>query len=105
MPVFEYRCADCDRKFSALVGMTAAPDDARCPHCGGRETAKLVSRPGRYRTEDDRMDEIADRLEGMGGDASPSAIRETMREVGKALDDDASDEMEEMFETDSNEGD
>lgn len=103
MPVFEYRCADCGRKFSALVGMTAEPDDARCPNCRSLNTSKLVSRPGRYRTEDDRMDEVADRLEGMDDATSPTVIREAMREVGKALDDDASEEMEEMFESDSEE--
>ncbi len=100
MPVFEYRCAACGRKFSALVGMTAEPDDSRCPKCGSLETSKLVSRPGRYRVEDDRIDEIADRLEAMGEPESPTVMRETMREIGKALDDDASDEMEEMFESD-----
>lgn len=100
MPVFEYRCADCGRKFSALVGMTAEPDDARCPNCQSPNVGKLVSRPGRYRVEDDRIDEIADRMEAMGDPDSPTAVRETMREIGKALDDDASDEMEEMFESD-----
>lgn len=100
MPIFEYRCADCGRKFSALVGMTAEPDDSRCPHCKSLLTIKLVSRPGRYRTEDDRVEEIAGRMEAMGEPDSPTLMREAMREMGKALDDDASDEMEEMFEAD-----
>ena len=80
--------------------MTAEADDSRCPHCGSLATSKLVSRPGRYRVEDDRIDEIADRLETMDESGSPTAMRETMREVGKALDEDASDEMEAMFEAD-----
>jgi putative FmdB family regulatory protein len=100
MPVFEYRCAACGRRFSALVGMVAEPDDSKCPHCGSLDTGKLVSRPGRYRTEDDRIDELADRLETMGEPDSPTAMRAMMREMGKALDEDASDEMEEMFESD-----
>lgn len=103
MPVFEYRCAECGRRFSALVGMSAEPDDARCPACGSLQTTKLVSRPGRYRVEDDRIEEVADRLEGFDESASPSVVREAMREVGKALDDDASDEMEAMFESDQGE--
>ena len=105
MPVFEYRCASCGRRFSALIGMTAGPDEARCSHCGGLSTTKLVSRPGRFRTEDDRLDEVADRLETMGEDASPSAVRGQMREVGKALDEDAADEFEEMFEADQSDAD
>jgi putative FmdB family regulatory protein len=100
VPVFEYRCQACGRKFSALIGMTAEPDDDRCPHCGSAETSKLVSRFARYRSEDDRIDEVADRLEAMGEPDSPSQMREVMKEVGRAMDDDVSGEMEEMFESD-----
>jgi putative FmdB family regulatory protein len=100
MPVFEYRCADCGRKFSALVGMTAEPDDERCPHCQSANTSKLISRPGRFRVEDDRIEEVADRMEAMGEPDSPSAMRQAVREMGKAMDEDISDEMEEMFESD-----
>jgi putative FmdB family regulatory protein len=103
MPVYEYRCANCGKRFSALVGMTAEPDDSRCPHCQSLDTSKLVSRPGRFRTEDARIDEVADRMESMGDPESPSEMREAMREMGKALDDDVSDEMEELFEADLNE--
>jgi putative FmdB family regulatory protein len=100
VPVYEYRCGDCKRKFQALVGVVAAPDDEKCPHCGSTDTHKLVSRFARVRNEDDRIDEIADRLEMMGEPESPTEMRNMMREVGKALDEDVSDEMEEMFEAD-----
>ena len=100
MPVFEYRCAECGKKFSALIGMTAQPDDSRCPACGSRQTSKLISRPGRFRVEDDRIEEVAHRMEALGDPESPTEMREAMREMGKALDDDVSDEMEEMFESD-----
>jgi hypothetical protein len=80
--------------------MTAEPDDDRCPHCGSNDTSKLVSRFARYRSEDDRIDEVADRLEAMGEPDSPSQMREVMKEVGRAMDDDVSGEMEEMFESD-----
>lgn len=100
MPVFEYRCASCGKKFSALIGMTAEPDDEKCPHCGAEGAQKLVSRFARYRSEDDRIDEVADRLEAMGEPGSPSEMREVMKEVGRAMDEDVSGEMEEMFEAD-----
>ena len=86
------------------MGVSAEPDDARCPACGSLRTAKLVSRPGRFRTEDGRIEEVADRLDAMDDDASPSAVREAMREVGRALDDDLSDELESTFEEDSEGG-
>jgi putative FmdB family regulatory protein len=98
MPVYEYRCAACGRKFQALLGVVAAPADDRCPHCASQDTKKLVSRFARYRNEDDRLDELADRMDMMGEPESPSEMREVMREMGKAMDDDASEEMEEMLE-------
>lgn len=100
MPVFEYRCHACGKKFSALIGMTAEADSEACSHCGSKDTAKLVSRFARYRSEDDRVDAIADDLETMAEPDSPSEMRRMMREMGKAMDEDMSDEMEEMFEAD-----
>jgi len=46
------------------------------------------------------MVEIADRLDSMDEPDSPAEMRSMMRDVGKALDEDVSDEMEEMFESD-----
>lgn len=100
MPVYEYRCEECNRKFSALIGMTAEADDEKCPNCGSTKTSKLVSRFARYRSEDDRMDAMADRIDVMSEPDSPNAMREAVREMGRAMDDDLSDEMEEMFEAD-----
>jgi putative FmdB family regulatory protein len=100
MPIYEFRCRQCGKKFSALIGMTAEPDDGRCPHCGSMEAEKLVSRFARYRNEDDRLDEIADRLDTMDEPDSPQEMRSMMREMGKAMDEDVSDEMEEMLEAD-----
>lgn len=100
MPIYEYRCGSCGKKFSALIGMTAE-EGVRCRHCGAEQGAtKLVSRFARYRSEDDRIDAIADRLETMGEPESASEMREVVRELGKAMDEDVSDEMEEMFEAD-----
>lgn len=100
MPVFEFWCSDCKKKFSALIGMTAEPDSEECPSCGSSNTSKLVSRVAKYRGEDDRIDEIADRFEQMGEPDSPAEMRELVKEMGRAMDDDMSEDMEEMFEED-----
>jgi putative FmdB family regulatory protein len=100
MPIYEYRCKACNHKFSALIGMTAEPDEEKCPKCGSHEVSRLVSRFARLRTEDDRIDEMADGLEVMGEPDSPTQMRHMAREMGKAMDEDMADEMEEMFESD-----
>ena len=100
MPIFEFRCQGCGKKFSTLIGMTAEPDDARCPHCGSGKAMKLVSRFTRGRTEDDRVEDLADEIDLSGEPDSPSKMRGMMKEMGKALDEDMSEDMEEMFEAD-----
>lgn len=106
MPLFEYRCADCRRKFTLLEGMTAEAPERRCTHCGSERVEKLISRFARGRSEDERVDEIADNLESIGEPDSPSEMRRMMREMGKAMDEDMADDMEEMFEADmAGEGD
>ena len=42
MPIYEYRCDDCGKRSSALLGSYASPDPA-CPHCGKRSLKRLVS--------------------------------------------------------------
>ncbi len=100
MPVYEFYCPHCKKRFSTLVGMTAESDNTSCPNCNSNDARRLVSRFARHRTEDDRVDELADSLEGMGDPDSPAEMRKMMREMGKALDEDVSDELEEVFEAD-----
>lgn len=103
MPIFEYLCQNCRKKVAILVGMTSEPDSEECPSCGSNKLSKLVSRFKRGRSEDARVDELADRLETLGEPESPGQMRDLVREMGKAMDDDMSDDMEELFEADMEE--
>ena len=40
MPLFEYQCLSCDRRFEEFVLGDAKP---RCPECEGRRVRKLLS--------------------------------------------------------------
>ena len=41
MPIFEYECKSCTKKFEELVFSSTAP--VICPQCGSTETRKLIS--------------------------------------------------------------
>jgi len=100
MPLLEFRCLSCGKKFTDLVGVTADHAPRNCPHCGSNKKTKLVSKFAKFRAEDARIDEIADQLEGSADGESPNEMRQIVREMGKAMDEDLSDEMEAMFESD-----
>lgn len=98
MPIFEYVCAGCEVRFAILVGVVAESDDERCPHCGSETIVRVPSRVQRARSEDERLDDLADRVERIGEPESYREMRQHIREAGEALDDSAADEMEEMLE-------
>jgi putative FmdB family regulatory protein len=43
MPIFEYRCGECERAFEAFV---TADRSAECPSCGSVRLVKQLSSPG-----------------------------------------------------------
>jgi putative FmdB family regulatory protein len=50
MPLYEYVCQDCGRRFEVLQRMGAGPGGVACPGCGGekvsREASAFASRGG-----------------------------------------------------------
>jgi putative FmdB family regulatory protein len=71
MPLFEYRCDKCRKRFSLLVGVTAEKVRLECPRCGSRKATKLISRIARTsKGEDDDLDDSSfdDSAEDLGED-------------------------------------
>jgi len=42
MPIYEYRCQNCNAKFETLA---RADTEVTCPHCGSAVLDKLISAP------------------------------------------------------------
>lgn len=46
MPMFDYRCKNCDAVFEELVASSAIPDDqVKCPCCKKNVAERLLSAP------------------------------------------------------------
>jgi putative FmdB family regulatory protein len=43
MPIYEYRCKDCENAFSRLQKIGAGTDDVKCPKCNGKSVERLLS--------------------------------------------------------------
>jgi len=43
MPMYEYRCPDCDRRFEKLRRMAEAEQPADCPQCASKAAARQLS--------------------------------------------------------------
>ena len=43
MPLYEYQCKSCEKKFETLVSLKGLDDPVECPDCGSEETDRLLS--------------------------------------------------------------
>ena len=104
MPMYEYRCKDCRKRFTYLVGMVADNPDPSCPKCQGKDLQKLMSRAKRLRSEDDVLEGLADPTK-MGDLDDPKEVRKWARKMGRELGsemgEDFSEEFEEMMEAEA----
>src|SRR5437870_13921406 len=97
MPIFEYRCGDCRRHFSLLVGVVAGAPEMRCPRCGSEQLQKLISRFATTRSEDDALDDLADPTK-MGDLEDPKQMMQWMKRVGREMGEDLGDDFDERVE-------
>lgn len=66
MPLYEYACPACGKKFNDLVPFSEADDPMPCVGCG-EPAVRLLSRLGRIMFSDPRGTSLADNIEYVGG--------------------------------------
>ncbi len=99
MPIYEYRCTSCKRKVTVLTLRASATVEPRCEHCGSRDLTRLMSRFAMVRSEESRLDDLADpsSLDGLD-ENDPKSMARWMRKMGKELGEDAGDDFDEMVD-------
>ena len=102
MPIYEYVCAHCEKRFRKLVGMIANPTSLQCPKCQSEDLKRQISRFARVRNEDETLDSLADEMEAAGDSDDPKTLRRLMKQMGGALDEDMDEEFEQMMEEPDN---
>ena len=97
MPVYAYRCEDCGRKFA--FRMTYEEYDSstiNCPDCKSEDVQRLISRVRFARSEDSRLENLADpaNLEGLEDD--PRALGRMMRQMSSEMGEELGPEFDEV---------
>lgn len=104
MPLYEYSCRACHKQFTFLAGVIRDNSGAQCPRCQSVELQKLISRVSRGRSDDARMDDLAERLETKDLDDAGS-LRQFAREMGREISaesgEDVRDEIEALVESEA----
>ncbi len=95
MPIYEYRCRDCGKKSTFITLSIKSALTPKCRKCGSANMAKLVSRVAVSRSEESRLESLADPSKLGGLDENdPKSLARWMKRMGKEM----GDEMGEDFD-------
>ena len=99
MPIYEYYCQKCKRKMSFLV-LVAASFHPVCKFCKGEDLEQLYSRFSSPKSEESRLESLADPSNLSGLDENdPGSVARWMKKMGKELGEDfAGDDIEKLAE-------
>jgi putative FmdB family regulatory protein len=97
MPIFEYDCRDCRGKTTALV--MRRDQEVRCAKCGGANLTKLFSRFATPKSEEARLESLAD-PSSMGDidENDPKSVARWMTRMGSELGEDLGDDIDQAGE-------
>jgi len=100
MPIYEYRCNQCRKKVSILTLRASEKVDERCEHCGSTRLTRLLSRFAMKRSEESRMDSLADPSNLAGLDENdPRSMARWMRKMGREMGDElGGEDFDEMLD-------
>jgi putative FmdB family regulatory protein len=95
MPIYEYDCGDCRRVVSLLVLRPSASVAPVCPRCGGSALTRVMSRFATLRSEEDRLESLADPSSlGDLDENDPASVARFMKKMGRELGDDLGEDFE-----------
>ena len=100
MPIYEYRCNTCKKRVSVLTLRISEEVRPECDRCGGHDLSRLMSRFAMGKSEEARLDALADPSSLSGIDENdPKSMARWMRKMGKELGEDLSgDDFEQMVD-------
>ena len=99
MPIYEYECLACGKRFSLLVLNPRAAAQPACPNCGSRKLERLMSRFATAQSEERRMEKLADPAALSGLDENdPASVARWAKKLGREMGDGAGEGFDEMVD-------
>jgi putative FmdB family regulatory protein len=98
MPNYEFRCLDCRRRFEMFFTFADyGKNPVACRHCGSQNVQRKIGRVRVARSDESRMEQMADpsALEGLEDD--PRALGRMMREMSREAGEDMGPEFDEVI--------
>ncbi len=99
MPIYEYRCRQCRKKFEHIHLGTVSAETVCCPHCQCPDMDRLISRVRVMKSEESRLESLADPSKLSGFDENdPQSVARWMNKMGKEMGQDLGDGVDQAVE-------
>ena len=101
MPIYEYRCNDCRKRVTVYWRSFSEVETARphCPVCGGEELSRLISRVAVLKSEESRLEDLADPSNLAGLDENdPKSMARWMKKMSREMGEDLGSECDEVVD-------
>jgi putative FmdB family regulatory protein len=101
MPSYEFRCLDCKRRFEVYLSYSEyGKQNLQCPRCKSTQIQRRIGRVRFARSEESRLENLADPANLDGLEDDPKSLGRMMRkmkaEMGSEIGDDVGPEFDEV---------
>ena len=103
MPLYDYVCLDCSKRFDVFMTYTEyGTRPVCCSHCGSRNTRRKLNRVRVARSEDSRLESMANDFSDpsalAGMEENPRELGRVMRRMGSEMGEEMPPEFDEVVD-------
>lgn len=98
MPSYPYRCLECRKRFEIFLTYDEyGVKPVACPHCQSERVQRRISRVRIARSDESRLDNLADPSALNGLEDDPKALGRMMRQMSQEMGEDLGPEFDEVI--------
>jgi putative FmdB family regulatory protein len=99
MPNYDYRCLNCKRRFEVyLAYQDYGKQRVGCPYCNSDQVQRRIGRVRFARSEEGRLEDLADPSKLAGLEDDPKAMARMMRQMSSEMGEDMGPEFDEVMD-------
>ena len=100
MPTYDFICNNCNQRFDIFLTFAEYVNKTvTCAHCGSKNVRRRMTKVRIAKSEESRMDSMADDFSGFEGlENDPQAMGRMMRKMGKEMGEDMPPEFDEVVD-------
>ena len=97
MPIYEFKCKDCKKKFTVFCTISQRNQPKKCNFCSSKNTMRLISNVRRVRSEEQILEKLADPSALSGIDENdPSSMAKWAKKMAREMGENMDDEIDQM---------